>query len=137
MRQQYAQSQVPTQGKDAVPYPTWLEIANKMFKHGAEAFVGEILGAAGAGGSLANIPFEPAVIVASDAAVPLLQAQLPGSAAKVDIDMITGAAAAAAIPAAVQQPDGTWTLTLPTGLAPDGNTVSLLILGFRDVGGSL
>jgi len=125
MRQSYAQGQIPTQGKDAVPYATWLEIVQKLGKHGVEAFVGEIVSAAGAGGSLAGVPFEPAVIVMSENTGPTLQLQMPGSAGKVDINMITGAAAAAAIPDLVQQPDGTWTLTLPTAQAPDGDTVSL------------
>ena len=137
MRQSYAQDQVPTQGKDAIPYPSWLEIVQKIMKHGAEAFVGEVLGAGGAGGDLAGIPFEPAVIVLSENTGPLLQLQVPGSAGKVDINMISGAAAGTAIPAAVQQPDGTWTLSLPTGLVPDGDTASLVILGVRQVGGSL
>ncbi len=136
-RQSYAETQIPAEGKDAVPYPDWRQIAFRMFTHAVDAFVGEILGAAAAGGDLAGIPFEPAAIVLSEATGPLIQLQIPASGGKLDINLVTGVAAGTAIPAAVQQPDGTWTLSLPTGLVPDGDTASLLILGFRDVAGGL
>jgi mannose/fructose/N-acetylgalactosamine-specific phosphotransferase system component IIC len=59
-----------------------------------------------------------------------LQLQLPGSAAKVDINMISGAVASTAIPNATQEADGTWTIALPVALAPSGDTVSAWCLGF-------
>jgi hypothetical protein len=132
MRDTYAETQIPAAGHESPPYIDQREIVNKFGLLYTEAFVGEILGAGGAGGSLANIPFQPAVIVLSEATGPLLQLQVPGSGGAVDINMITGAAAGAAIPAAVKQADGTYTLSLPTGLVPDGDTASLLILGFRE-----
>ncbi len=137
MRTSYAQSQIPAEGKDSVPYATHRDIVQGLLALLPEKYVGEIVGAGGAGGSLTGIPFEPATIEISDAAVPLLQKQFPGSSGKVDVNQITGAAAAAAIPAATLQPDGTYTLALPTGLAPDGNTVTVEITGFRDVQGGL
>lgn len=136
-RESYAQKQIPAQGKDRVPYPDHRQLANGMLALMTEAFVGEVLGAGAAGGDLAGIPFEPAVILLSEGTGPILQLQVPGSSAKVDVNMISGAPAGTAIPAAVLQGDGTYTLSLPTGLAPDGDTVSLLILGFRDTQGSL
>jgi hypothetical protein len=136
-RESYGEKQIPAAGHESPPYIDQREIINKFLRHGVESFMGEILGAGGAGGSLTGIPFEPAAILISDAAVPLGQLQFPGSAGKVDINLITLAAAGAAIPAATLQADGTYTLALPTGLAPDGNTVSVLIIGWRDVNGSL
>ena len=50
--------------------------------------------------------------------------------------MITGAAAAAAVTVAAVG-DGTYNITVPTGVAPDGDTVTMVVTGFRDVGGSL
>ena len=136
-REAYAQKQIPAEGKDNVPYLDSRQLANGMLRHMTESFVGEVLGAGGVGGVLENIPFEPAAILVSEATGPFLQLQLPGSAAKVDINMITGAAAGGAIPAATLEADGLYDLALPTGMAPDGDTASVLILGFRDVGGSL
>lgn len=137
MRESYAQKQIPAEGKDAVPYPGWREIVQLLGLHGVEAFVGEVLGAGGVGGVLENIPFEPAVILVSEATGPLLQVQLPGSAAKVDINMITGAAAAVAIPDATLEADGLYDLALPVTIVPDADTASVLILGFRDSNGSI
>ena len=128
-RDNYAQSRIPT-SQDSVPYADHREIAQGLGKHMTDSFVGEVVGAGGAGGNLTGIPFEPAVIVLSEATGPSLQLQLPGSAAKVDINMILGSAAAAAIPDATQETDGTWTIALPTALAPDGDTVSAWCLGF-------
>lgn len=129
-RTTYAEGQIPT-GAEDVPYATQIDIAKKFGKHMTECFVGEITGAGGAGGSLASIPFQPGIILISEATGPLLQLQVPGSSGAVDINMITGAAAGTAIPAATQAVDGTWTQALPTGLAPDGDTVSVVCLGFR------
>lgn len=128
-RDNYAQSQIPT-SQEAVPYADHREIAQGLGRHMTDSFVGEVVGAGGVGGPLAGIPFEPAVIYLSEATGPSLQLQLPGSAAKVDINLITGAAASTAVPNATQEVDGTWTIDLPTALAPDGDTVSAWCLGF-------
>jgi len=128
-RDNYAQSQIPT-SQDSVPYADHREIAQGLGRHMTDSFVGEVVGAGGAGGDLTGIPFEPAVIYLSEATGPSLQLQLPGSAAKVDINLITGAAAGTAVPDATQEADGTWTIALPTALAPDGDTVSAWCLGF-------
>ena len=132
-RTTYSEAQIPTGAQD-VPYATQRDIATKFGKHTTEAFVGEVVGAGGAGGDLTGIPFDPAIVLISEATGPALQLQVPGSAGDVDINMITGAAAGTAIPAAVAQANGTWTISLPTGLAPNGDTVSCVCLGFREDG---
>lgn len=132
-RTTYAEAQIPTGAQD-VPYATQHSIATKFGKHMTEAFVGEVTGAGGAGGDLTGIPFDPAIVLISEATGPALQLQVPGSSGDVDINMITGAAAGTAIPAAVAQADGTWTISLPTGLAPDADVVSCVCLGFREDG---
>jgi hypothetical protein len=131
-RTTYAEAQIPT-GAEDVPYATQHDIATKFGKHITEAFVGEVTGAGGAGGDLTGIPFDPAIVLISEATGPLLQLQVPGSSGDVDINMITGAAAGTAIPAAVAS-GSTWTISLPTGLAPDGDVVSVVCLGFREDG---
>ena len=139
MRDSAAVAAIPAKGSESVPYATHRELAQGTFKHQTESYAGIILGAGAAGGSLAGIPFQPTAILLTETATPKLQAMVPTSPAGTfkHVNLITGATAAVAIPAATKQPDGTWTQTLPTTLAPDGVTVTLLILGFRDVGGSL
>ena len=132
-----AEAQIPATGAASVPYATHRELVNGLFAHSAEAFVAEGVGAGGAGVEITGIPFEPAVIVLSENTGPLLQLQFPTAGGKVDINAITGAAAGEAIAAAVQQPDGTWSIQLTTTLAPDGDTASLICFGVRDVAGGL
>ncbi len=127
-RDNYAQSQIPT-SQDAVPYATNREIAQGLGRHMTDSFVGEVVGDGGTV-DLTGIPFDPAVIYLSEATGPSLQLQLPGSAGKVDINLISGAAAGTAIPDATQEADGTWTIALPVALAPSGDTVSAWCLGF-------
>jgi hypothetical protein len=138
-RESTSQLNIPSKGSESVPYPTHREIVQGLLKHNAELFAAEVVGAGGAGGSFV-CPFEPGVLVMSEATGPLLQLMLPGSAGQVDINAITGAAAAAApVITAVDADDKSqgFTVALPTGIAPDGDTVSVLAIGFRDTDGSL
>jgi hypothetical protein len=139
MRDSAAVAAIPARGADSVPYATHRELAQGLLKHLTESFAGFILGAGGVGGSLLGIPFQPTAILLMDTTTPLLQLMAPTTPAGTfkHVNVATAAAAAVAIPAATKAVDGTWTQTLPTTLAPDGVTVTLLILGFRDVGGSL
>lgn len=132
-----AEAQIPANGAQSVPYVDHRELVNGLFAHVGEVFVAEGVGAGGAGVEITGIPFEPGVILLSENTGPLLQLQFPTAGGKVDINMISGAAAGAAIAAAVQQPDGTWNIQLTTAQAPDGDTASLVCFGVRDVAGGL
>lgn len=137
-RKSFAEQQLPSRGADATPYPDHREIASKYLAHGTDTYVGEVTGAGGVGGVLSGIPFQPAIVEIFDTTVPLAQKQVPGSAGAVDVNLITGAAAAHAL--AVASDDATvpsWKVTLDVNLAPNGHVVHVVCYGFPDRGGSL
>jgi hypothetical protein len=119
-------------------YQDQKQIVRKLGAHIPEMFVGQVLGAGGAGGSLLNVPFEPAMIDISEATGPTLVRHMRGGAlpAAVDLNLITGAVNAA-VPVITKVGNGDWTIALPTALAPDGDTATVVVYGYRDVGGSL
>jgi len=137
MRSSYAESQIPVDGKTAIPYADRREMAGQ-FRHGAESFVGEVTGAGGVGGVLRAIPFEPAVVDVYTPSVPLGTRSMPGSAARVNVNLIT--LAPAAVPVAIAADDlnpGKWKITLTTAQVPDAALATVVCTGFRQVGGSL
>ncbi len=139
-RESTSQLAIPSAGSESVPYATHREIVQGLLKHGAEAFSAIVVGAGAAGGSFV-CPFEPAVLIISEATGPLLQLQIPTvDGVSLGINVITGADAAAdAVITAVDADDKSqgFTVALPTGVAPDGDTATVLCLGFRDAEGSL
>ncbi len=136
MRSSYAESQIPTTGKDDIPYPSHNKLAT-MFRHGAEMYVGEVLGAGGVGGVLDNIPFEPAIVDVYEPVAPVMQRSMPGSAARVDVNGISGAAAATAVVIGAGTTAGTFKVTLAVGHVANGRTATVVCTGFRQLGGSL
>lgn len=133
-RTSYAEAQIPTAVED-IPYPSHRKVAG-MLQHAAELFVGEVLGAGGVGGSLLGVPFEPGIIDVYEATGPTMVRRLPGAAGAIYINLITGAVIATTI-TVTQAVDGTWTVALPTALAPDGDTATVVCTGVKNVGGSL
>ena len=142
-RESFQSTRIPT-GVEDVPYPNHRELARGAFGPASSAVMVQGVGAGGAGVDITGIPFEPAYMRISEATGPLLQEQfhLGGAVgAIVGINAITGAAAAAdvtvtGVPGTGGNPD-TWTLNVPTGVAPDGDTVTILVVGFREGEGSL
>lgn len=137
-RKSFAELQLPTSGAQSVPYPTYRAVASKYLSHSTDSYVGEVTGAGGVGGSLRGIPFQPAIVDVYEPVAPLAQRQIPGSAGAIDINLITGAAAAAAIVVAVDDPTvPSWRVNLVAGIAVNGRVVHVVCQGFRDQGGSL
>ena len=135
-RESVAQLKIPATGSDSVPYPDFRQLLQGNLLHGVEAFVAEVLGAGGVGGTFV-CPFEPAFVLISEVTGPLIQAQFPGSSGTVGINLVDGTAAAAdATYTAVDVDDKSqgFTIALPTGVAPDGDTATVLCFGFRDAG---
>jgi hypothetical protein len=120
-------------------YQDQLAIVRNLGAHLTEAFIGQVAGAAGAGGDLENVPFEPALVVTLNDAgsTPTVGLFALLGAGTVGMTVAAAAAAAAADATVTQVASGNWTIGLPTGLAPDGETVTVLAFGFRDVAGSL
>lgn len=137
-RTSYAEQQIPQRGADATPYPDHREVANKILRHGADMFVGEVAGAGGVGGVLSGIPFEPAIVDVYEPVAPVMQRQVPGSGGAVDVNLITGAAASTALVVAVDDASApSWKVTLAVGHVANGRTATVVCTGFRDAGGSL
>lgn len=137
-RKSYAEQQIPATDTESVPYATRREMANGFLGHIAEKFVGEVTGAGGVGGELTGIPFEPAIVDLYDVSVPLMQRQIPGSSAAIDVNLIDGTAAANALVVAVDDASvPSWKVTLDVNLAPNAAVVSVVCTGVRQVRGSL
>ena len=135
-RETWTDSQIPATGAESIPYKDNRELVNGALRHVAECFVGRVVGAAAAGGSLLNVPFEPAIIDVSEATGPTLVRQIRATSGNVNLNMITGAANAV-LPVVTQVGPNDWTIALPTGLAPDGDTATVVVTGFRAIAGSL
>lgn len=140
-RETYRESQIQTPTQTPV-YQDQEQIVRRLGSHLGEMFAGQVTGAGGAGGDLEGIPFEPAAVLVYnlDAGTPFAQFAPPQRLGTAAEQLNIGAAAgpgSAAIPAGVKQEDGTWTLSLPTAIAGDGDVVEVIVWGFRDVGGSL
>ena len=123
-RESYAQKQIPT-GVDSIPHPTQRELANGQFKYASEVFYAVVLGAGGAGAELEGIPFEPVEVkTINKDAIGMNSSFVDGGA----INLVTGAAGTA-VPVAA---DGeTYTASVPTALAPDGENVYVICTGAR------
>ncbi|MCZ6871667.1 MAG: hypothetical protein O7G84_19390 [Gammaproteobacteria bacterium] len=133
-RASYAGTHIPTAAA-SVPYGTNQELAQGLFKHGEEGFTAEVTGAAAAGGTFV-CPFEPATIELHDVAVPLSQKYIQGAVAP-DINLITGAAAAAVVtvtPVDAADRSLGYTVSLPTAIAPDANVVACVCRGHNGEG---
>ncbi len=134
-RETFAESVIPAEGKDDVPYADHRAIARGLMGRVCEAIIGTVLGAGGAGGSLLLVPFEPAVIEiinAAGATPAFTKYVMLGTPEGVQI--ILGALdATAEAPAVTQVGANDWTILLNTADAPDGETVLVTVYGVRDV----
>ena len=118
-------------------YQDQRQIVRNLGKHLTEMYMGEVLGAGGAGGTLLLVPFEPAYVrvINADGATPAVT-EAAFSTNPAHVTVIAAAALQATPVAKTQVGEGDWTVTLPTALAPDAETVVVIVHGFRDVGGS-
>ncbi len=136
-RESFAETQIPAAGKTDIPYPDHVAVVRKLGQHLTEAYVAQGVGAGGTGVDITGVPFSPAYMRLSEATAPLLQEQWHLSdGTVVGINSITGADAAADA-TVTKVGTGDYTVSLPTGVAPDGDTVTCIFYGARDVGGSL
>ena len=139
MRESYAESQMP----EAVESPKYLDakqIVRGLGRHLTESFMGVVTGAGGAGGSIVNVPFEPAIVrvVNAGGATPAVAESFFPDGDTARHVLVTAAVALNANPPVLTQVgENDWTVALPTQLAPDGEEVVVHIIGFRPVGGSL
>lgn len=125
-RSSYRGSNIPS-GIDSPIYLDAHQIAKGVGAALGEAFIGQVTGAGGAGGSFV-CPFEPGVMVVSEETGPTLELHVHASTGDVEVSMITGAASANAVTVTAVG-DGTFTVALPTALAPDADVATVVCLG--------
>lgn len=129
-RQTAMEAEIPT-GVESAVYLDARQIVNGLMGRVPEAFIGKIVGAGGAGGSLTGVPFEPAVIFCLEPTGPTGTLSVFRSDATAHVNMIT-LAAATLVPTVTKVGDQNWTIAAPTGLAPDGDTVTVLAFGVKN-----
>ncbi|HET6494946.1 MAG TPA: hypothetical protein VFH61_06235 [Thermoleophilia bacterium] len=141
-RETYIESQIAANSPSAQPqYLDAAQIARGLGQHLTECFIGQVLGAGGVGGTLTGIPFNPAVIeIINEAGSAPAFTKYVMLATPIGVQIILAAAdATSEAPAvsAVAGPPRTWSALLDTADAPDGETVTVICYGARDVNGSL
>lgn len=128
-------------GAETPVYQDQRQVVRKLGAHLEECFMGQVTGAGGAGGDLAGIPFEPALVeIINEAGATPAWAKYAMLATPIGVRIAAAAVDATAdapAVAVVAGPPQTWTLTLDTADAPDAETVTVIVYGFRDVAGSL
>lgn len=139
MRESYAETQIPTEGKDAVPYPGWREVVRKLGLHGAELFFGETVGT---GAALdVGTPFDPAAVLIYNLTRPALFLFLPSMTAGHVAELAAVATQAQVVVAVAANGITLGTKKFTIGTDADLNTIADVIhymaIGARDVGGSV
>jgi hypothetical protein len=139
MRESYIESQIPEPTASPI-YLDAQQIARGLGRHLTESFLGSVTGAGGVGGTITGVPFEPVIVRAINAAgaTPAVhESFFPDTGTARHVTTAAAAAANATPPTLTQVGENNWTVTLPVGMAPNGETLLVHIIGFRPVGGSL
>lgn len=119
-------------------YQDQRQIVRQLGAHLTERFTGKVTGAGGVGGTLTGVPFRPGEIIAINqaGATPAYYHSVFASSAAVHASIILATAANANPPTITDAGDGTFTIGLPTQMAPDTEVVTVVCIGYRDVNGS-
>lgn len=124
---------------ETTPYQDQRQIVRGLGAHLGEMWMAQAAGAGGAGCDIEGVPFEPALveIINQAGATPAWSKCIyPAGGSAIGVT-IAAAAAAATAPTLTQAAEGDWDIAIPTALAPDGETVTVIVYGFRDVASSL
>lgn len=138
MRSSYQDTQIPAPTEQ----PLYLDphkIARGLCKHMTEHFMGTVTGAGGAGGSLTGCPFKPAIIriVNAAGATPRTNdSYFPDGGTARHVSTTTAVATNANPPTITEVSSTSYTIGVPSALAPDGEVVVVECIGFRATGGS-
>lgn len=136
-RDTHAENQIPANGAEDVPYIDQRSLINGVLRHLTETFVFTGTGAGGAGFEITEVPFEPVVVIASNpgGGTPTVFLSVFGSTAQ-HAAIAAATAANGTPPVLTQVGEGDWTVEIPTGMAPNGEDVSVVLLGCPDKAGS-
>jgi len=139
-REAWMDSQVPATGAGGIPYKDNRELINGVLRHMPEMFLGQVLGAGGIGGVLAGIPFEPATIeiINADGSAPAFTKYAYPGGVGTGVQILAATLdATAEAPVLAQVGPNDWTATLDVADAPNAETVTVIVHGFRDIAGGL
>jgi len=138
-RATHAEAQIPATGSEDVPYADHRAIARSLMGHAAECFVGQVTGAGGAGDTLANVPFNPGVIMTfNEAGAAPSVSWYAMLATPIGVQTILAVAdATSEAPAVTDNGDGTFDVLMDTADAPDGEVATVVCFGVRDTDGGL
>jgi len=137
MRESFAEAQIPT-GVESPVYLDARQIARALGRHMTESYLAQGTGAGGAGFTVLNVPFEPARIKAvNPAGVAPAVHESYFTPTPAHTTTILAVAANATPPTLTKVGNNDWTVTVPVGMAPDGEVLTLLIEGVREGNGSL
>lgn len=136
-RESYIESAVP----EATESPVYLDgrqIARGLGRHLTESFVGQITGGGGAGGTLEEVPFEPMLIeVINEAGATPTWHKFVMLDTPIGVTVAAAAADGTANAPTVTGSDNDFDVALNATVAPNGETVTVICYGVREVGGSL
>jgi hypothetical protein len=141
-REQFADSTIPENGAAQVPYKDNRELINGTLKHTAEVFIGQVTGAGGAGGTLAGVPFDPAMIetINEAGAAPSNSKYAMLATGAIGVQIILGALDAtseAPVVTRVPGPPVSFDILIDVADAPDAEVTTVICTGARDIGGGL
>jgi hypothetical protein len=137
-RENYAQTQLPTDGKSGIPYPDYHKIVQGLLLHGSEAFCGTVTGTGAA--IEVETPFDPAAVILFNRTDPTLALKLPGMAGD-DCMKLTDAPALTYVTAngvtlSVASGKG-FTIGTDADLNVAAEVIEYIAFGVRDVGGGV
>lgn len=126
-------------------YQDQKQIVRTLGSHVVEAYMLQGDGAGGAGVTFTGVPFEPAKLEVMNEAGATATHSIyfyPDGGTAIGVDVAAavadGTANAPTITRVVAASGAvTWTIVVPTAVAPDGETVTVLATGFRAVASSL
>jgi hypothetical protein len=140
-RETFMEAQIPT-GVESPVYLDARQISRGLSQHLPEAFIGQVTGAGGAGGTLSGVPFDPAVveIINEAGATPQWAKYVFLGSGTIGLSVVLAAADATANAPTVTRVPGppvTFDVGVVTADAPDAEVVTVICYGMRDVNGGL
>lgn len=114
------------------------QIARELGAHLAEVFVGKVTGADGEGATLEGVPFEPAVVEAINegGSTPAWYKSVFATSGAVHLEVLAAADENSNPPTLTENSPTDWDIAFPTEMAPNDETLTVVVYGFRDVNGS-
>lgn len=140
-RETFAESTIPSEGSEQVPYKDNRELINGTLRHMGETFIGQVTGAGGIGGILTGVPFDPAIIeTINEVGAAPSTSKYVMLATPIGIQTILGVLdATSEAPVVTRQagPPVTFDVAIGVADAPNAEVTTVICYGTRDIAGGL